>query len=470
MRRWRLTAAGITAAATLAGILSGTTASGTTHANWPQYLYSARHSSFNSAATAITTSTARDLKQVWQFQPPPAPVEGLSGFYSSPTVYNGVIYIGARNGYFYAISESTGQVIWQRFIGYLPEKTCAAEGFTSTATVTINPATKAPTVYVYGATGYLYALETTTGLNVWPPARVAVPSATQSDYYAWASPLVVDGNIYVGISSECDRPLVRAGLAEFNEASGAYENTFWTTAPGTVGASIWSTPVFYGKSIYATTGNGVTGSDGYSLFKLTESMTQQGIWTVPPAARVTDSDFGGSPGLWTATIAGKPALMVGACNKNGLFYAFRADDISAGPVWSQQIANPSSTGPGECDAAPIWDGTHLYLATNGTVINGTSYNGSVLQVNPATGATIWQTGVTGAVIGTPSLDGGHVIAAASYISTTDQNGVWLINDANGKILNSISYSTSETFAQPVFADNYLLVASGTLGLIAYAPS
>ena len=40
--------------------------------------------------------------------------------------------------------------------------------------------------------------------------------------------------------------------------------------------------------------------------------------------------------------------------------------------------------------------------------------------------------------------------------------------ANGQILDTISYGTSSTFAQPVFADGYLFTASqGPLGLQAY---
>src|SRR5258708_38539231 len=106
-------------------------------------------------------------------------------------------------------------------------------GFTSTATVTADPTTGNPTIYVYGATGYLYAMNATDGTDVWPPAPVAVPSTTQSDYYAWSSPLVFDGNVYVGISSQCDRPLVRGGLAAFSQATGAAEGTYWTTPAGT---------------------------------------------------------------------------------------------------------------------------------------------------------------------------------------------------------------------------------------------
>jgi len=74
----------------------------------------------------------------------------------------------------------------------------------------------------------------------------------------------------------------------------------------------------------------------------------------------------------------------------------------------------------------------------------------------------------GKIIGTPGMDGAGVIAASSYGARGGQNGLWLINAGNGQILKSISYGNSNTFAQPVFADNYLLTASqGPLGLQAY---
>jgi hypothetical protein len=278
---------------------------------------------------------------------------------------------------------------------------------------------------------------------------------------------VFDGNIYVGISSECDDPLVRAGLDEFSQASGTLEDTYWTTPANTKGASIWSSPATDGSNVFVTTGNGDAHSEGYSVIELSPSLSLEGIWTLPVADRVTDSDFGGSPGIWTASIDGVSTELVGACNKNGNFYTFQASDLAAGPVWSLDIGNSSTVGPGECDAAPIYDGTNLYLSSNGTTINGTAYDGSVRAVDPATGAILWQTGVTGSIIGTPGMDGAGVIAAQSYGSTTKQNGVWLIDAANGQILKTISLTVSNTFGQPVFADNYLFVASTSDGLRAY---
>jgi outer membrane protein assembly factor BamB len=159
--------------------------------------------------------------------------------------------------------------------------------------------------------------------------------------------------------------------------------------------------------------------------------------------------------------------MVGACNKNGTYYALQASNLAAGPVWSDNIGNPDTQGPGQCDAAAVFDGRRVYLASNGTTIDGTAYDGSVREVNPANGAIIWQTGLSGPIIGSPTMDGAGVIAAGSFGSTTNQNGVFLINACTGKLLNTIDYAQASIFAQPVFADNYLLVASTAKGLKAY---
>jgi polyvinyl alcohol dehydrogenase (cytochrome) len=457
MGRWRFLMAAGVAGLLAAGLLGAGSATGTTFVNWPQYLSSPTHSSANLAATTITTANAASLTRVWQFVP------GQAGFESSPVVYNGVIYIGARNGWFYALDETTGTVIWKRFIGIVPALTCGKQGFSATATVAPDPTTGNPTIYVYGATGYLYAMNTADGTDVWPPAAVAIPSTTVNDYYAWSSPLVTGGNIYVGISSQCDEPLVRGGLSEFSQASGALENTFFTTPQGSVGASIWSSAATDGQSIYVTTGNGDLDSLGFSIIKLSPSLAQEDIWTVPSNQLVSDSDFGGSPGIWTASIGGVPTALVGATNKNGIFYALNAADLAAGPVWQRAIGKGGAN-----VAAPVYDGAHLFLAATRTTIKAVAYQGSVREVNPATGSVVWATGLGGKIIGTPTIDGAGVLAVASYGSRGGVNALWLINAATGQILNTISYGTSSTFAQPVFADGYLFTASqGALGLQAY---
>jgi outer membrane protein assembly factor BamB len=305
-----------------------------------------------------------------------------------------------------------------------------------------------------------------TGKNVWPPAKVAIPSTKVNDYFAWDSPLVFHHNVYVGISSQCDAPLVRAGLDSFSQATGAQQGTFWTTPAGTRGASIWSSPAGNQSAVYVTTGNGPKNSLGSAIVKVSPSLTKLGAWAVPASQQESDSDFGGSPTIWTATINGKATTMAGACNKNGVYYALRASNLGAGPVWQRRIGNPSEQGPGQCDAAAVFDGSHLYLASNGTTISGKTFEGSVRKVNPATGAILWQRGVTGPVIGTPGMDGAGVIAAGTYRSGVSKNGVFLLNASNGKLLKTIASGSTSVFAQPVFADNYLLVATG-VSLTAY---
>src|SRR5437660_12084004 len=49
------------------------------------------------------------LKQRWSFQP--ANAQGFRG--ASPIVYNGIVYIGNQNGYFYAVNAETGALVWQ---------------------------------------------------------------------------------------------------------------------------------------------------------------------------------------------------------------------------------------------------------------------------------------------------------------------------------------------------------------------
>jgi outer membrane protein assembly factor BamB len=460
-----LLAVAVAVVATVAG--TGTTRAASS-ADWPGYLYSTSHSSYNAAATAITPANAHTLKRVWIFKPDAPAVKSLGGFYASPAVRDGVVYIGGRNGYFYAINEATGALIWKRFIGYVPGLTCGAEGFTSTATVAPDPTTGDATVYVYGATGYLYALNAANGTNVWPPAVVAIPSTTKSDYYAWSSPLVLDGHIYLGVSSGCDRPLIRGALVQYSQTDGSLDGTYYTTPSGTVGASIWSSPATDGASVFATTGNGKASSVGYSILRVDPtSMTLADSWAVPAAQRIVDSDFGGSPTMFSANPSGSPVEMVGACNKNGLYYAFNAGDLAAGPVWTLKVGDPNA---GECDAAAIWDGTALDIAGPGTTIGSVAYGGSISQVNPTTGAPVWQTGLIGPVVGSPSEDGAGVIAAATFGSTTGSNAVYLLSASSGAVLKMISTGTATVFAQPVFADGYLLVAGRSGGLKAFAPS
>jgi len=382
--------------------------------------------------------------------------------YSSPTVFRtqgspGRIYIGANTGVFYAIDEATGAVVWQRFLGFVRHNTCGKRGFASTATVAADPVSGQPTVYVAAPDGYLYALNAVDGSILWREV-VALPSTEVNDYYNWGSPTVADGHVFMGVSSQCDNPLIRGGVKEYDQASGTPINTYFTVPAGTDGGSVWSSIAANesGRVAFASTGNTPPGSDPGDSFSIVRFDTATGqkldVWT----ALVThDRDFGASPVLFRASFAGIAVPMVGACNKNGVFYALRQARLSHGPVWSTTVSE------GECLAAAVWDSHHLFVSGSSTIIDGTAYAGSVSELDPTDGSRLWQIGLPAPVIGTPTMDGAGVLAAPTY-----GDGVYLLDSTDGSILGHISPGT-HCFAQPVFADGYLFVAPVDGGLTAY---
>jgi outer membrane protein assembly factor BamB len=434
-----------------------------TFVNWPAYLHGKAHSSDNGAATAITPAKVAGLTRAWTWKPAGPTMPGQpSGLLASPTVVNGRIYIGANTGVFYALDEATGHVIWHRFLGFVPTLTCGKLGIVATATVAKDPVTSVLTVYVAGGDGYLYALNTATGKVAWRSV-IAIPSATVSDYYDWSSPTIAGKRIYVGVSSNCDSPLVAGGLKEYNQATGS-QVAFYQTYPGhSVAPSIWSSAAVStaSRAVFVTTGNG-PGGDAESVVRLKAAgLARTSAWQVPAGQRGSDSDFGGSPTLFSAVLGGVSTPMVGACNKNGTYYAWRQGNLHAGPVWQRTLGAPYTSGP-QCDAAAVWNGKHLFVAANHTTINGKAFAGSIRMVNPATGAYLWQRGISGPPIGTPTLDGAGVLAVTEYVKSGQ---LVIINAATGSVLRTIA--TGPDFGQPVFADNMMLVPTQNNGLWAY---
>ena len=192
------------------------------------------------------------------------------------------------------------------------------------------------------------------------------------------------------------------------------------------------------------------------------------MWQIPHNAAL-DSDFGASPTLFSAVLPGstKPVPMVGACSKDGTYYALDADDLSAGPVWSIQVAGDGA----ECISADAWNGKDLFFGMPRTKVNGVLQNGAISEVDPATGATLWITPLPGQVWGSPSLDGSGVLAVPTY-GTTGAQGVYLVDAGSGTILAGLTEGTdacTSEYSQPVFADQYVFMATLGCGLIAYEP-
>jgi outer membrane protein assembly factor BamB len=454
-------------------LLAASSKSAAQTSDWPAYLHDAAHSSYNQLATAITPANAATLVQNWSFtdRPPTMTGQPAVGFNASPTVHDGVIYIGSNTGQFYALNESSGAILWHRLLGFTKGTTCRiARGIASTAAVATDPVSGVLTVYVGGGNGFLYALNASNGQILWKRLVVSI-GTTQDEGYVWSSPLLVNGVVYMGVSSQCDNPLIRGGIKSYDMHTGTPLHVYWTTPKNTIGASVWTSPASDQNFVWLTIGNGDLG-DSFAIDRLSPTLTFQTKWTVPDI-QGTDLDWGSSPTLFQATLNGTPTQMVGANQKNGTFYAFKAIALEEGPVWMRQIGTSGQLGTiGTCLAAPIWDSVHnqLFVGSNQTTIQSQTFAGSMRSLDPATGAVIWETGLTaGPVMGSPTLDGAGVLAAGTYnIPNPTGNAVYLVDSSNGSILTSFP-EASLVFAQPVFADNHLFIATSAGLLFAYSP-
>ena len=417
----------------------GTVSPGT---EWLGYLDGPLHTSYSPAQTLITPASASALTQLW--------TRAIGAPYTaSPTVTSAAVYIGGANGIFYKLSEHAGKVLSRISLGAQPALTCPAVGITSTATIADDPRGHVQTVYVAGGDGYLYALRAS-NLSVEWRSVIGIPSTKVNNYYDWSSPTVIGGKIYIGISSGCDKPLVRGGLIEFSQATGAKLAEYFTVPAGArnAGGSIWSSiGVAPDGDVYATTGNGPKRKpqlqSSEAILKFSPSLKLLGTFHVPQSQVTDDGDFGGSPVFFGGD--------VGACNKNGVFYALVQSTMKL--AWRKRIAN-SDGATGECLAAPADNGTYLFLAAGATTIGGAAYGGSVQERAPGDGTLVWATGLPNGVLGSPTLDGGGVLTVGTYAAG---GGVYLINAATGAIV--VKLTTGRTFGQSVFADSRLYTAT-----------
>jgi outer membrane protein assembly factor BamB len=443
---------------------------------WNSYLHGAKHSSFNAGATTFTPAASASITANWTFiaAAPTKPDQPGNAFVASPTVFNGVVYIGANTGIFYAIDEASGTELWHRALGYSPHKTCPSRGISSTAAVAADPSRGGQlTVYVAGGNSYLYALRASDGAIVWRSFVVNI-GTTENTGYNWASPTVTNGHVYMGISSDCDKPLIRGGIKDFDQSSGALLHTYWSVPKGSIGASVWTSPASDGTSVWTTIGNGDSG-DSFAMVRLdAATLTHQDSWVVPNTAG-TDLDWGSSPTLFETMLNGTLTTTVGGASKDGKYYAFKAHDLASGPVWSRKLGAPGDEGTlntkGLLLAAAIWDFTdkRLFVASNETTIAGVTVAGSVRELNPATGKVVWATPLSGGpAMGTPSMSAGGVIAAATYnVATPSMNRVYLLDASNGVVVNTIQEDAA-IFAQPVFADTHFFIATTSGVLTAYS--
>ena len=345
-------------------------------------------SGYYPSETGVTAANVATLKQHW------TTTTGGTGSYAQPMVANSMVYWGDWNGVEHA-TDLTGKDVWTVATGQNVDSSCSPPVAGVSGTATLGKLGSTPVDYFPGGDDNFYAVNALTGAVMWK-TNLGTPPAD----YQWGSPILFNGSIYQPVASFGDCPLVNGRLVQIDAATGAIQHTAFMEKSGCTGGGIWSSPTVDASdgSIYVTTGTptGCTPNEmAPAIVKLRASdLTVLSSWTVPKSAQVFgDADFGATPTLFTATINGVARSLIGALNKNGIFYAWDRSNLAGGPVWQSTVADPS--GSPRSIASAAWDGTRLYVGAGGTTLNGTTYYGNLSALDPATGAFLWRTGVAG---------------------------------------------------------------------------
>jgi hypothetical protein len=345
-------------------------------------------SGYYPSETGVTAANVLTLNLHW------TDATGGVGSYAQPIAANNMVYWGDWNGVEHA-TDLTGKDVWTVTTGQNVDNNCSppVAGISGTATIGTMGSTSVD--YFPGGDDNFYAVNALTGAIMWKTSLGTPPAD-----YLWGSPILFNGSIYQPVASFGDCPLVNGRLVQMDATTGAIQHIAYMEQSGCTGGGIWSSPAVdpSDNSIYVTTGTptGCTPNEmAPAIVKLRASdLTVLSSWTVPQSAQVYgDADFGATPTLFTATINGVARSLVGALNKNGIFYAWDRANLAAGPVWQSTVADPS--GSPRSIASAAWDGKRLYVAAGGTTLNGTSYYGNISALDPATGAFLWRTGAAG---------------------------------------------------------------------------
>jgi len=106
----------------------------------------------------------------WEFE-----MESEGAEYSSPAIYNNVVYVGSDDGHIYALNANTGELKWKYKTGYC---------------VYSSPAVSSDgTVFIGSYDGYIYALDANTGNLKWK---------YRTGDWIFSSPAIADKKVFVG--------------------------------------------------------------------------------------------------------------------------------------------------------------------------------------------------------------------------------------------------------------------------------
>jgi outer membrane protein assembly factor BamB len=416
-------------------------------ADWPTYRG-------DQARTGVDSSSVGSLPFAAAWTSP-----SLGGaVWGQPLVHGGLVVVGTESDQVVALSEATGQVVWQASAGTpVPSSQLPCGDISPTVGITSTPVIDPSTNRVFAVadtlTGStiqhkLFAFNLSDGsaapgfpVNAEPPGDVPADQL-QRPGLALAGGQVIIG--YGGNDGDCGT--YHGWLVSVPETGGA-EHVFEVDPSGSEGA-IWSAgnapAVDSAGNVWTSTGNGGSGSSyGYqeSVLKLDANMNLLDHWA-PSTWQSLDSgdaDLGSSAPLLL------PGGLVFQIGKQGIGYLLSAAGL--GGTGGTPLSQPSVCG-GSWGGA-VYEAGIIYV-TCSTGLRALALNAAAPSISPLAG---WQ--VNSAVNGPPIVAGGLVWA-------TDWNHATLygLGPQTGEVVVHQSTPSMEHFTTPSASDGKLFLATG----------
>jgi len=362
------------------------------------------------------------------------------------------VYVATTKGVVYALAEN-GYIRWRVELGQL-ERICAQiDGYGVTGTPVVDLSTNA--LYVADAFGRLHALDLATGAE-----HQGWPISLYADFrreLVWGALTLVNGSVYVGTGSYCDRPMVGK---VFRIELATRRVSRWRSVPRALGGggSVWGWGgIAYSArrdSLFVATGNAFRGGSndgrrfrewagyGEQLVELARDLSVRAANHPRTIRAPKDLDFVGSPVVFKHRFCGE---LVGVLNKNGFLYVWRSAKVKAGPLFWLRLAHPTLASPLLSQPAYSRRTGALYVSTPSRLVR-------IGVDRRCRGHIAWARRVgSGLLNGSPTIAGGTVWLAENAGQGSALRGL----DARSGAPRFRSTLTGPTFVAPTVVGDRL---------------
>lgn len=368
-----------------------------------------------------------DLKSV-----PSWTVETHGAISASPSVVDGVLYLGNNAGALYAIDVTSGHVRWTYHVtNPIMSDPLVYEGVVIVGEGNANSTTYVPRreVQVGNGPSALIGLDVTTGKPLW---RVPMSGS------AMPTPAIVAGLLVHHNGN--------GGLIALDPRTGrvAYRRVVKSIA-SMVGLLPLGNGLVVTAGIFPNRVFAFRASDGRIAWTYPLSSRDSGVGDCPPATDGTRvfGDYIAPPSANLEAGAGVP----------GIERIYALDAKSGQPRWN--IPLESGTVPPRNETAiPLVVGNRLYV--------GSAIAPYVHAIDTATGNVVWRAKVSGVVLG-------GFVGANNRLYFGDQAGtLWALDAGSGTVVGSLRTRTSYNVGSPIIVGGSLIIGSDT-GSIAAIP-